>query len=110
MHLSRKWFGFASVTGISEVRQRECNRADVLTVNIDFRRRVDARVGDFKSQKRGERLRFNWKLEYGVLLRRTIKPNCFGCESGSDRAEGLDIFLRRVVGRKQVQRVPRLRP
>ncbi len=98
MHLSRKRLGFASVTRISEVGQRECNWPDVLVVDIDFRRRVDARVCDFKSQKRGERLRFNRKLEHAVLLSPSIKPHCFSRQSGSHRSEVLDIFRRRVEG------------
>src|SRR3982750_500092 len=96
MHLSRQGLGFASVTRISKVRQCETNRPDILAVDINFWRRVDARVCDFKSQKRGERLRFNRKLEGRIFLRARIKVNCIGRQSSSHSSEVLDILRRRV--------------
>src|SRR5262245_15286951 len=96
MHLRRKGLGFASVARISQVRQSECNRPDILAVDIDFRWRVDARIRDFKREKRREWLRFDRKLEDGVLLRSRIKLNCFSRQSRSYSSKVLDIFRRRV--------------
>ena len=80
----------------AKVGQRERNRPDVLTVDIDFRRRIDAWICDFKRQKRGQRFRFNRKLEHRALVGPSIKPNCFGGQSGSHSSEVLDVFGRRV--------------
>src|SRR5437762_6348610 len=91
VHLRCKRLRFATVTRVSEVRQSECNRSDVLAVEIYFRRRVDARICNFKSQKRGQRFRFNRKLEHGVLLTLCINSNCLGGESSGHGSEVLDV-------------------
>src|SRR5207245_3637511 len=89
-------FHFAAITGIGQVRQRQRNWPDILAVEINFRWRIDSRVGDFESQQGRQRLRFNWELEHAAFLGLSINPDRISRESCSDGSKVFNVFRGRV--------------
>ena len=99
MYLRGERFYFSPVRWVSKVRQRKGGRPNVLTVEINFRWSVNARVSDFESQQRRQRLRFDWKLKCSALLGLSVNPDCLWRErlSGAKKSLLGWLWVQRVA-------------
>src|SRR5262249_28647557 len=96
MHPCGERLRFTAVPRITKVCERRGSGPNVLAVKINFRWRVNARVGYLESQQRRERLGFDWELECSALLGLSVNPYCFCRERCCNSSKILNVLRRRV--------------
>src|SRR5947208_16262813 len=84
---------------VMQIRQRKRNCPNYLAVNIYFWFSINARVINFESQHRGQRLRLNWKLKCGVFLVLSTNLDCLCREGCCDGSKILNVVRERMQRR-----------
>src|SRR5690349_2583447 len=100
MHLGSKSFHFAAVPWIRQIRQRQGNRPNILSVHIEFWRSINTWIGDFEGEQRCQWFSLNREFESGASLILLIKTDRIGGKRSCDGSKIFNILWRGMQCRR----------